>query len=430
MKKDNSIISSSIKAMMIGCILILTAQLPGKAQHNIIHNKRIASLQVVAGTDWLSMPITQLGGNAINIDFDDMTHDYHRYTYKITHCDADWQESEGIFDTDYLQGFNGELTIDDNEQSFNTNHLYTHYHLTIPNENCRITMSGNYKLTVYDDNAEEGENTMFTACFMIVDPKIKVDLAYSSNTDIDNNRQHQQVRMTADYRNIHVTAPGEQIKTVVLQNGRWDNAAVNAKPDYLSAEQMSWIHNRQLIFKGGNEYHKFETLATSHATMGIDEISWDGENYHAHVFADVPRPNYLYDEDANGAFYIRNSDNIENENTCDYMYVHFTLDSKQRYPGDIYLNGEWTYNRFLPEYKMEYNEKKRRYEAAILLKQGYYSYQYLMESSDATMKTSPSEGNFYQTENKYQALVYYRGQGDRTDQLVGYQEIQLNPNGH
>lgn len=215
-----------------------------------------------------------------------------------------------------------------------------------------------------------------------------------------------------------------------MQNRRWDNARRNAQPQYKTPSGLEWRHNRELIFEAGNEYHKFETLATSHATMGIDEISWDGENYHAHVFADVPRPNYLYDEDANGAFYIRNSDNIENENTCDYMYVHFTLDSKERYPGDIYLNGEWTYNRFLPEYKMEYNEEKRRYEAAILLKQGYYSYQYLMEGSDATMKTSPSEGNFYQTENKYQALIYYRGQGDRTDQLVGYQEIQLNPNGH
>ena len=227
------------------------------------------------------------------------------------------------------------------------------------------------------------------------------------------------------FRSIRVTAPGEQIKTVVLQNGRWDNAAVNAKPDYLSAEQMSWIHNRQLIFKGGNEYHKFETLATSHATMGIDEISWDGENYHAHVFADVPRPNYLYDEDANGAFYIRNSDNIENENTCDYMYVHFTLDSKERYPGDIYLNGEWTYDRFLPEYKMQYNEIKKCYEASILLKLGYYSYQYVMLNNDGTTAIMPTEGSFFQTENKYQTLIYYRGQGDRTDRLVGFKEVQI-----
>lgn len=423
MKKDNSIISSSFKAMMIGCILILTAQLPGKAQHNIIHNKRIASLQVVAGTDWLSMPITQLGGNAINIDFDDMTHDYHRYTYKITHCDADWQESEGIFDTDYLQGFNGELTIDDNEQSFNTNHLYTHYHLTIPNENCRITMSGNYKLTVYDDNAEEGENTMFTACFIIVDPKIKVDLAYSSNTDIDNNRQHQQVRMTADYRNIHVTAPGEQIKTVVLQNGRWDNAAVNAKPDYLSAEQMSWIHNRQLIFKGGNEYHKFEMLDLDHPTMGIERISWDGKDYHAYVTPDEPRPSYVYDESGQGAFYIRNSDNIGNNSQSDYGIVHFTLKAP-RQEGAVYLNGFWTQDSFTPEYQMEYDESSHCYHAQVKLKQGYYSYQYLVLRSDGSTRHVTTDGDFYQTANRYDALIYYRGTTDRSDQLLGWKSIQ------
>ncbi len=66
--------------------------------------------------------------------------------------------------------------------------------------------------------------------------KLNVALAYTSNKDIDNNGAHQQVKMTVDYRNIHATAPNQQIKTVVLQNGRRDNAVVNAKPDYQSAE--------------------------------------------------------------------------------------------------------------------------------------------------------------------------------------------------
>ena len=247
----------------------------------------------------------------------------------------------------------------------------------------------------------------------------------STNTDIDTNQSHQQVGMSVGYNGLRVTDPSSQIKTVVLQNGRWDNAKINVKPQYTTASGLQWTHNRNLIFDAGNEYHKFETLATSHATLGVDNISWDGSNFHAYLFADEPRPNYLYDEDANGAFYIRNSDNIENDRASEYMYVHFTLNSGAPVPGDVYINGAWTYDRFLPEYKMQYNEIKKCYEASILLKLGYYSYQYVMLNNDGTTAIMPTEGSFFQTENKYQALIYYRGQGDRTDRLVGFKEVQI-----
>ena len=161
-------------------ILLALAALPSRAQRHEIYCQRIATLQVVAGTDWQALPITLLNGQPIHIDFDDMTHDYHRYTYRIEHCDADWKVSQGLFESDYLKGWNHEQAIDNIEQSLNTNHLYTHYHLTIPNENCHITMSGNYKLTIYDANAETNNQEdeandkdgrkILTACFMVVEP--------------------------------------------------------------------------------------------------------------------------------------------------------------------------------------------------------------------------------------------------------------------
>ena len=70
---------------------------------------------------------------------------------------------------------------------------------------------------------------------------------------------------------------------------------------------------------------------------------------------------------------------------------------------------------------MHYNEQDGVYEAAVLLKQGYYSYQYVVAKTDGTTAPVSTEGSFYQTENKYQALLYYRGTGERTDRLVGYQ---------
>lgn len=394
--------------------------MPVEAQRHVIYNQRVASLQVVAGQRWQEMPVAQLG-EPVHIDFDDMTHDYERYSYKIEHCEADWSESREIFTGDFLQGFNGELTIDNYEQSLNTNHLYTHYSLTIPNEHCRLTMSGNYKLSVFSD--DDDSHPVFTACFMLVDPQMKVSMSVTGNTDIDIYHSHQQVAMAIDYGEVRVTDPARQLKTIVLQNGRWDNAVTAPRAEYVNTEGQSWKHCRQLIFDGGNEYHKFEMLDLSHTTMGLDSIFWDGSEAHAYVMADLPRPNYVYDESANGAFYIRNSDNIENDRISEYVNVMFRLKAPRQH-GDVYVNGVWTNGEFTPKYEMTYNEIAQQYEAIIKLKQGYYSYQYLTKRDDGSIVPVSSEGNFFQTENEYQAFVYWRPIGERTDRLVGYSSVR------
>ncbi len=401
--------------------------LPSFCQRHEIFDKDIATLQVVAGDDWLSMPVVKLNNssvnNRLNISFDDLTHTYRRFAYKIEHCEADWTVSDQLFTSDYVSGFADGNTIDDYEESINTNVLYTHYTLTIPNENCSLRMSGNYKITVYDEN--DDERPVFIAYFMVTEEKMDVQMSVSSNTDIDINKAHQQVSMELKYGSLSVTDHEAQIKTVVLQNGRWDNAVINATPQYKMADGLKWDHCRDLIFPAGNEYHKYEILDVDHPTMGIDHIGWDGENYHVYPFECEPRPNYVYDEDANGSFYIRNSDNDENDITSQYVYVHYVLKCPYEVNGDVYLNGQWTYGRFLPEYKMEYDLAEKCYKATVMQKQGYYSYQFVMLDKSGTPQIMPTEGSYYQTENKYQVLVYYKGRGERADRLVAYKQVQI-----
>ena len=132
----------------------------------------------------------------------------------------------------------------------------------------------------------------------------------------------------------------------------------------------------------------------------------------------------MYDEDANGAFYIRNRDNIENDRTCEYLLINFTLPSADPLDGEVYVNGQWAVGGLIPRYKMEYDAEKQVYHTTLRLKQGYYSYQYVLKKADGSIVPVPSEGSYYQTENAYQAFVYYREQGGRTDELVGYAQIK------
>lgn len=408
---------------LLCCASAITAQ-----RHEIL-DRQLHTLQVVVNDDPLLPPIMNLGGgNHLEIGFDEFSHEYHRYIYKVEHCNADWSPSTEIFESDYMNGFNGE-PIEDYEKSFNTTVLYTHYSLRIPNENISLKLSGNYKLTVYNDEGDEPVPVL-TACFSLVEPGVGIGATVSTNTDIDFNKSHQQVDFSVNYGLVKVIHPHRELKTVVMQNRRWDNCVVNPKPNIQAANKIEFTHNRQLIFPAGNEYHKFEILDVHIPTLNVDRMEWFDPYYHATLYPNQTARNYLYDEDQNGAFIIRNSDDEDVATTCDYVFTHFTLKSPQLPGGEVYLNGEWTYNRFIPEYRMTYNRETQAYEATALLKQGYYNYNYLFVPDGETQGNSGrTDGNFYETENEYIILVYHRPNGGRYDKLVGYRRMNFKING-
>lgn len=409
--------------LLLLCLLVLFP-LTLRAQRNEIYNDRIQSLTVSGGDVWNSLPVFELGRARIEVSFDDMTHEYRRYAYRIEPCNADWTPNTQLFESDYMDGFTTDNVIDDVSESILTTKLYTHYRFTVSG----IKLSGNYRVTVYDNNA--GDRPVCSVCIMIVEPKERsmgVSLRATTNTDESVNRFQQQVSMDVNYSGYTVTQPDRQIKTVLLQNSQWHDARVNVRPQYVMSGGLRWEHCRDYIFNGGNEYHKFEILQTDAASMGIDYISWDTVQYHAFPYVDEPRPNYVYDEDADGGYLLRNSDNYNAETESDYMLVHFQAKCPKVTDGDVYVNGLFTNDRFLPRYKMTYDEGRGMYEAVVLLKFGYYNYQYLVVDNSGKVSRLPSEGNFYQTENRYQALVYFRETGGRYNRLVGYGELVFKP---
>ena len=398
------------------------------AQRHEINDDNIRSLQVVANHKWMELPIMVLNDGKMCIDFDDLTHTYRRLTYRLVHCEADWKLSVGLFESDVVDGFIAGNTIDDVKESTLTNTLYTHYHLDIPNDKCRPKLSGNYRLSVYDEDDNSVDRPLLTACFMLTEPaesSMGVRLNITTQTDQSINREHQQAEMQVDYGNYMVSNPQQQIKTVVLQNRNWLDARWNSKPQYVMSNSLRWAHNQNYIFWAGNEYRKFEILSTDVTTMGVDKISWDGKNFHANLFPTTPFLNYLYDEDADGAFLIRNSDNVDINTTSDYILTHFQLNTHFPYPYRIFLNGDWTYDRLLPAYEMTYNTAGGYYEAVVPLKLGYYNYQFLATDEQGRLSSFRVDNSHYQTENSYQALVYFRPQGGRTDKLVGYANVRF-----
>lgn len=406
------------KIKVLTGILLLT--MSAYAQQHEIRSEDIASLQVVSGKDWLGDAVIRLGSSdRLTISFDDLTHQYRRYVYSLTHCNPDWTPTEGLFTSDFMTGFQDGITIDSYQESVNTNLLYTHYTLKVPNSSCSPKISGNYRLDIIDDDTKD---TVITARFMVTENIANISTTILTDTDIDVRKAHQQVNLRIDYPStLKVSNPREQFRVLVMQNHRSDNQVWCPPAPIVRPGTMEWTHTKSLIFPAGNEFHKFEMLDVHRNSMGVESLQWDGEWYHAYLYHDYPRRAYVYDEDADGAFYNRNSDNIENDITSEYVKVHFYLYTP-RLEGDVYVDGKWTYNSLSEKYLMEYDEENKCYHAEIPLKYGYYSYQYLNILPIYPRHQSPTsetEGDYFQTENRYLVMTYYKGNGDRFWRLVG-----------
>ena len=259
-----------MKRLLLSALLLLPLTISAKSR---IIDPQIKSLQVVVNQDWLSIPVMRLGtDDVLNIDFDELSHDYHRYMYRVEHCEADWTPSTSLFESDWLEGFNNN-PIDDYNASVNTVVAYTHYKFQIPNDRIRLRLSGNYRIHIYENEGEERE--VMTIDFCVAEQSMSLAMSITSNTDIDTNVSHQQVSLKLNFGVERVTDPANQLRVVVMQNGREDNMKVNPKPTILTGNSAEWQHARELIFDAGNEYRKYEVLDVSHPTMGIDHIHWN-----------------------------------------------------------------------------------------------------------------------------------------------------------
>ena len=396
--------------------LILCLTVTTLAAGNKIYSHRFKSLTSIVNNDWMNRPVMTMGtGDVLHIGFDELSHTYHRLTYHLDHCEANWRVSDDIFESDWLDGFN-DNQIEDYQNSINTTVLYTHYQFSIPNDRCRLKMSGNYRLTVIDEDNDDEK--VLEVEFYVLEPLMDIGLGMTTNTDVDHNDSHQQLSMTVKYNSLRVNNLDNELQTVVMQNWREETSRRNITPNYITTNGLTWEHNRALIFDAGNQYHKFEILDVSHATMGLDRITWDGHYYQAYPFPTGIRRNYLTDTDANGAFLIRNSNNYESNVTCDYVWVNYQLMAP--YCGELYVTGQFATDAKRSTYRMDYDEEHHHYYASVLQKQGYYNYIYVRP--DGSLPAL--EGSFFQTDNSYQAFVYYKGTGERTWRLVGYRGIK------
>ena len=398
-------------------ILSLFVTLAANAQFARSFVPDVRTPQIMLNEEWGEPPVMRLGGDdVLQFSFDEMSHVYHRYVYRIVHCNADWSQSD-ILEIDYLERFN-DVVIEDWENSVNTNQLYTHYQFSLPNENVALKASGNYRVEVYDDE-EDFETPVASFEFSVVEQQVSFEASVSGDTDSTFNEGEQQVSFAVRYPSF-VASPASELKAVVYQNGRPDNAVSGIVPTYITSDRVEYVHNEKLIFDAGNEYRRFEITDPNAPGEGVEDVVYDGSLYNAVLYMDKPRVSRSNYRDENGRFIVNTLEGLGTELEADYINVHFALDVPYRADGDFYLLGDFCGNGFTVVNRLNYDAEDGYYYTCMPLKMGLYNYCYVWVpiGSDEAVNV-PAEGNFYNTGNEYMIYMYYRGFADRYDRLLG-----------
>ena len=367
-------------------------------------------------------PVIKFGEQLI-LSFDDLQNSSTIYKYTIKHLDRNWQD-DGLFFTEFAKGVMS-ANIQDFAYSFNTYQKYTHYTLSFPNEKIQPKISGNYELIVYKDSASK---PLFKKRFCIVEDGANLGINVSRFNDSKKPNVNQRVEVIAVPNRSDILSNLNSISLNVIQNNNFNQGIFDVKTNSVMGNKLLF-QQMNLVFPGNNEFYYFDNKIINQAYDMIAAVDNNDEGNHTYLHSVWAYPlDYQYQPDVNGAFYFRRNDmGIERDANTegDYSWVYFSLDS-EKMDKELYVLG--AFNDYLPseESKMIYDENYKKYIAKIYLKQGFYNYILATKDERGYLNLGEINGSFWQTENLYQAFLYYAPFGKNYDGLIGYGETRRN----
>lgn len=373
--------------------------------------------------DQLSLPVINLNSNDLTeLHFDDMDVKVKYYYYTFQLCNEDWTPAN-LSQFDYIKGFT-QVRITNYRFSSIAYTRYTHYQAIIPDRNCIPTRSGNYLLKVFLDG--DTSKLVFTKRLLVVNNKSSIAARVMQPFLPEYFRTHQKIQFNVSIKGVNTFSAPQQMKAVILQNNRWDNALLNIPPTFVRGTTLEY-NTENIIFPAGKEWRWLDLRDFHLQSDRVKSADYKKNSTDIYVRTDAERKGerYVYYRDLNGMYTIETTESINPYWQTDYAMVHFTFmpPGNNVYPDkDLYLFGQLTNYNLTDSLKMKFNPGKGVYETQLFLKQGYYSYTYL-----AVDKTSQArnevDGNYYEAENSYTILIYFRDFTSRADELIGISTI-------
>ena len=411
--------------------IYISAQIPTEnPQTKIWENKTFkkgieTALIYKAGWE-MSFPIIDMNNNEekIILSFDELGSDINDYSWQIIHCNMDWTQSE-LEPIDYISGFS-DGNINDYSTSVNTTIDYINYQVSFPNDELSFLKSGNYIIKIFEQG--EAEQIVLSRRFYVIDKKtyLSGDIFRQSVSSIYNN---QRVNFTINFDD-EIIDPYSNLVSFVVKNSESTISTRNISPSMVGGNQLSYKNINELAFPGGNEFRHFDIKSIKFLSDMLERIDYTDNIYKVYlrpgtILKDVP---YSFKNDINGKRLIKLENNDNSNTEADYCKVIFRLNAPLNLQnGNYYVFGELSNWHTSDKYKMAFDASCQCYTLSLFLKQGYYNYQYIFKSDglsvDETAQWFSVEGNYYQTENDYYILTYYKNPSEYSEELVGFTKI-------
>jgi hypothetical protein len=406
-------------------LIVSFSTLIGNAQRlpDHVYMPEITTTRLFQQNNQMSMPLITLNSSdLLELHFDDMIGYPRNFYYTYVLCNADWTPADvSVFD--YIKGFNQNRLSQYRVSSVSAT-PYVHYQALLPERDCVPLKSGNYLLKVFLDS--DTSKLAFTRRMMVVDKQVVVAAQVQQPFDNEILRTHQKIQLSVNTQQLNMLSP-QQAKVVILQNNRWDDAIKDIQPTFIRGKMMEYNAEQDCIFPAGKEYRWADLQNFRFLSDRIERIDKMQTPFQIYMRPDAERNSmrYIFYGDRNGWDEIITTESVNPWWQTDYAFVHFTFAPANNQPfagKTVHLLGEMTGNQLGDTSKMEYDALRGVYTKTLFLKQGYYSYTYVTKDNrnpSARSDASLTEGNYWETENIYTVLFYYRSFSSRHDELVG-----------
>jgi hypothetical protein len=412
-----------MKINVILLLMIVSIKLSAQRLPDHVYAPSIQGVKLFQQNNQLSQPILQLNSSdQLELHFDELVNNPKNYFYTYELCNADWTPANiNVFD--YIKGFNQNRISNYRIASVAAVH-YIHYQVTLPERNAQPIMAGNYLLKVFENG--DTAQLAFTKRMMVVDKQVSIGAQIQIPFDNQIFRSHQKIQFSLGVKALNLFNP-QQLKVVVFQNNRWDDAVKDKQPVFVRGDVLEYNGEQDFIFAAGKEYRWADLQSFRFESDRIARVDRSKEPYEVFIKLDQPRNGvaYINFQDRNGYTEINSSESVNPWWQSDYAWVNFSFLPNNRQPflgKSLHLIGEITGNQISDSSLMHYDAAQGIYTKRLFLKQGYYSYTYATKDNKNLLEPadiSYTDGNYWETENEYTILVYYRSFSGRHDELVG-----------
>jgi hypothetical protein len=399
---------------------------PAFAQmRDAVYKENIKAVRFHMYGDQGSLPVYKINsGDQLELNFDDLEANVKSYYYSFVLCDYDWKPVD-ISPFLYTKGFTQQRITTYRYSSIALTR-YTHYQALLPDRSTTLTMSGNYILKVYLDG--DTSKLAITRRVLVLEQKAAIGGQVMQPFTPQLYKSHQKIQFSASISGLNTFSAAQQVKVVILQNNRWDNALKDIKPTFVRGNTLEYSSENNCIFPAGKEWRWLDLRSFRLQSDRVQKADYKKNSTDMYLFADADRSaqRYVYFRDLNGMYLIETYETINPYWQGDFATVHFSLAAPNGTPyadKDIYLAGQLTNYEFNEKTKMTFNAEKGVYECTAFLKQGYYNYTYIAVDKNNFSDRRDLEGDYWETENSYTILMYYRSFTDRADQLIGVGKI-------